>query len=213
MNFSSGKSNVAACSANGDKLASAVADGRQKIASVIAAADVFQRGAARLRLNPTRPFFRHSASAPPRRRRRSRLVVAGGIATLMVAVMVDVVALGQSSFPALSQEADDRRPLLVQASRVTGGEPAFLGLTLQGRADNAVVMITGLVPGMTLSTGSKIDVDTWEVPATALPNAWIVPPTNFVGVVDLVAELHLADWTVVDRRRIKLEWQAPIPAP
>src|SRR5205809_6770532 len=101
MNFSSGKSNVAACSANGDKLASAVADGRQKIASVIAAADVFQRGAARLRLNPTRPFFGHSASAPPRRRRRSQLVVAGGVATHMVAGMGDGGVLGHASFPSL----------------------------------------------------------------------------------------------------------------
>jgi len=113
----------------------------------------------------------------------------------------------------LSQEPGDRSPLLVQASRVTSGKPAFLGLTLQGQANDAVVMVTGLVPGMTLSTGSKIGVDTWKVPETALPNAWIVPPTNFVGVVDLVAELHLADGTMVDRRRIKLEWQAPIPGP
>jgi hypothetical protein len=112
----------------------------------------------------------------------------------------------------VSQETGDRPPLLVQASRMTSGKPAFLGLTLQG-ADDAVVMITGLVPGMTLSTGSKVDVETWEVPATALPNAWIVPPANFVGVVDFVAELHLADRTMVDRRRIRLEWQAPIPAP
>jgi hypothetical protein len=112
-----------------------------------------------------------------------------------------------------SQETADRPPLLVQASRITSGKPAFLGLTLHGRADDAVVMITGLVPGMTLSTGSKVGVETWEVPATALPNAWIVPPANFVGVVDFVAELHLADRTMVDRRRIRLEWQAPIPAP
>ena len=111
-----------------------------------------------------------------------------------------------------SQETGDRPPLLVQASRMTSGKPAFLGLTLQGRADDAVVMITGLVPGMTLSPGSKVGVDTWEVPATALPNAWIVPPTNFVGVVDFVAELHLADRTMVDRRRIRLEWQAPAAA-
>jgi hypothetical protein len=182
----------------------------QKIASVIAGGHVFQREAAQLRSNASR---RDVASAPPPRSCRSRLVVTGGIATLIVAVVVDIVALGHSSFPALSQETGDRPPLLVQASRVTSGQPAFLGLTLQGRADDAVVIITGLVPGMTLSTGSKIGVDTWEVPATALPSAWIVPPTNFVGVLDLVAELHLADRTVVDRRRIKLEWQEQIPAP
>jgi hypothetical protein len=112
-----------------------------------------------------------------------------------------------------SQETGDRPPLLVQASRMTSGKPAFLGLTLQGPADDAVVTITGLVPGMTLSTGSKVGVETWEVPATALPNAWIVPPANFVGVVDFVAELRLADRTMVDRKRIRLEWQAPVPAP
>ena len=130
----------------------------------------------------------------------------------MLMVAVGVVALGQWSFPALSQQADDRPRLLGWASPLTGGEPAPLGLTLRGRADDAVVMITGLVPGMTLSKGAKIGVDTWQVPATALPNAWIVPPTDFVGVVDLVAELHLADRTIADRRRIKLEWQAAIPA-
>ena len=94
-------------------------------------------------------LFAASEGAPPLRRRRSRLVVTGGIATLIIAVVVDAVALGQSPFPALSQETGDRSPLLVQSSRVTSGKPAFLGLILQERANDAVVMITGLVPGMT----------------------------------------------------------------
>jgi TPR repeat protein len=52
-----------------------------------------------------------SCDPPPLRRRRSRLVVTDAIATLMVAVVVDVVGLGQSSFPALSQETGDRPPV------------------------------------------------------------------------------------------------------
>jgi hypothetical protein len=211
-------------SLSSDKLASAIANSGEKIASVIAAADEFQREAAWLQSRAIRPFF--LAPAPPLRRRRSWLVVMGGIVMLMVAVVVGVVAVGQWSFPALWQQAGDRPVefassgvfrvaaprLLVQASRATSGEPAPLGLTLQGGADDAVVMITGFVPGMTLSIGSQIGVDTWQVPATDLPGAWIGPPTNFVGVVDLVAELHLADMTIADRRPLKLEWGAAIPA-
>jgi hypothetical protein len=58
-----------------------------------------------------RQMSTRSRDPPPLRRRRSRLVVKGGIATLMVAVVVDVVGLGQSSFPALSQETGDRPPV------------------------------------------------------------------------------------------------------
>jgi hypothetical protein len=211
-----------------DKLASAIANSGEKIASVIAAADEFQREAARLQSRTIHPFFPAVAPAPPLRRRRSWFAVMGAIVMLMVAIVVGVVAVGQWSFPALWQQWGDRYRavefgssgvlrvaaprLLAQASRASSGEPAPLSLTLQGEAKDAVVMITGLAPGMTLSTGSQIGVDSWQVPAAALPSTWIGPPTNFAGVVDLVAELHLADMTIADRRKIKLEWGAAIPA-
>jgi hypothetical protein len=64
-------------SLNSDKLASAIANSGEKIASVIAAADEFQREPARLLSRAIRPFFLGVAPAPPRRRRRSWLVVMG----------------------------------------------------------------------------------------------------------------------------------------
>ena len=100
------------------------------------------------------------------------------------------------------------RPLLVQGSRWRSGEPVPLGVTLQGRADGAMVMITGLVPGMTLSAGDPVEAGAWQVPATELASTWIAPPENFVGAVDLVAELRLAD-TVAYRQRMHIEWIAP----
>jgi hypothetical protein len=106
--------------------------------------------------------------------------------------------------------------LTVQETRLTMGEPAPLGVTVQGRADDAMVMITGLVPGMTLSAGGAVGADAWQVPASELAKAWIVPPPNFVGVAALVAELRLADDAIVDRRSIYLESVAPVrqqPAP
>jgi hypothetical protein len=175
----------------GDKLVSVLADDRDRPAPVIVAV--------------------HVAIAPPARRRGSWHDVMDRAGKLMMAVIVGALVIGQSSFSALAQQAGDRPRLFGWASPLTSGEPAPLGLTLRGQTDDAIVMITGLVPGMTLSVGSKIAVDTWQVPATALRNAWIVPPTNFIGVVDLVAELHLADRTIADRQGIKLEWQAAIP--
>jgi hypothetical protein len=104
--------------------------------------------------------------------------------------------------------------LVVQSSRGVSGEPAPLGLALQGRAEGAVVIITGLVPGMELSTCCVVGADAWEVSATDLRDVWIGPPKSFVGSVDLVAELRLSNDKIVDRRTIHLEWMEPIsPAP
>ncbi len=104
--------------------------------------------------------------------------------------------------------------LTVQASRGISGEPAPLGLALQGQAEGAVVIITGLVPGMELSTGGSLGGDGWQLSATDLHYAWIAPPKDFVGSADLIAELRLPSNQIADRRAIHFEWMRPIsPAP
>jgi hypothetical protein len=42
--------------------------------------------------------------------------------------------------------------------------------------------------------------------------AWIGPPNDFSGAVDITAELHLPDESIADRRRLRLEWSAPTAA-
>jgi hypothetical protein len=59
---------------------------------------------------------------------------------------------------------------------------------------------------MSLSSGSAVGANTWQVPATDLANTWIGPPQNFVGEVELIAELHLADATIAHRQSIHIEW-------
>ena len=83
--------------------------------------------------------------------------------------------------------------LVVEPSQVVSGQPAPLGLALHGLAEDAAVIISGLLPGMSLSTGYAFGADAWRVPATDLPNAWIAPPENYVGAAYLVAELLLFD--------------------
>jgi hypothetical protein len=89
--------------------------------------------------------------------------------------------------------------VLWRNSRVVGGalgqdhvrwEPHQFG---DGGPCSAVVIIKGLVPGMELSTGNWVAVDTWQLQARDLPYAWIAPPEGFMGSADLVAELRLPD--------------------
>jgi hypothetical protein len=113
---------------------------------------------------------------------------------------------------ASAQTSETPIPRLVVHARGIAGEPLPLGLTIEGGADGAVVIVTGLVHGMTLSTGDALHANVWQVPATDLANTWVGPPMGFVGMVDLIAELQLADATVIHRQPIQIEWVATSPA-
>jgi hypothetical protein len=98
--------------------------------------------------------------------------------------------------------------LIVHSSRGVAGEPAPLGLALQGPAEGAVVIITGLMPGMELSTGEAVGGGAWQMSARDLHYAWLAPSQGFVGSTDLVAELRLQN-DVADRQVIHFEWISP----
>jgi hypothetical protein len=114
-----------------------------------------------------------------------------------------------------STAAERTKPrLIIQPSYGTVGEPAPLGLAVQGLAEEAVVYIEGLMPGMELSAGIPVGADAWEIPATELDYTWIAPPQGFVGTVKLIAKLRLPDNQIADRHAIDIAWQSPIsPAP
>ena len=166
--------------------------------------------------------------------RRSSLVVVGLVGLLLAFALTAVLAIshlpladswGQLAIDRTIELASSSEPLasanpairaepaipklIVQSSRAISGEPGPLGLALQGRAEGAVVIITGLVPGMELSTGGAVGGDAWQLSATDLHYAWIAPPKDFVGSADLVAELHLSNDKIADQQVIHLEWMTP----
>jgi DnaJ domain len=81
-----------------------------------------------------------------------------------------------------------------------------LGIQVSGKAADLTVQISGLPPGMRISSG-RVSGGRWRVPATDLDNAMIHPPPGFNGTIDLAVELQLADDTVVDHALFRLEWQ------
>jgi hypothetical protein len=125
--------------------------------------------------------------------------------------VIEVFSLPVTSDPMTAIAAERTSPrLIIQPSRGTLDEPAPLGLATQGPAEEAVVYIEGLVPGMELSTGSPVGADAWEISATELGYAWIAPPQGFVGTAKLIAELRLPDNKIADRQAIDFTWQSPI---
>src|SRR5262249_8834151 len=163
------------------------------------------------------------ASSPSHRRSRSMLftsclvgvILAGGISVVIAFRQVslpDIWGRAQLHQPTLTMQGEQALPqLIVQSSRGNSGEPIRLGLTIYGPTEGAVIIITGLLPGMELSNGIKVDVERWEVPATQVSYAWIAPPDGFVGSALLTAELRLTNDRIADRQAIQLEWVPSSP--
>ena len=181
-------------------------------------------------LDPTFLF-----APPSQQRSRSKLAVCGGlIAIISSAVITAALGIGQFQpadiwhqlgiLPTTELASSLSRPaqlnpeqaiprLIVQSSRVSSGEPAPLGVALRGRAEGAVVIIKGLVPGMELSAGNAVGTDAWQLPATDVGDAWVAPPEGFVGSTHLVAELRLSDEKMADQQMIQIDWVSAISAP
>jgi TPR repeat protein len=77
------------------------------------------------------------------------------------------------------------------------------------------VVVGGLAPGSALSAGTPEEPNKWRLSVEELASAAITPPRGFVGTMDLVVELRLADNTVADRKGLQVEWSGksnPAPA-
>jgi hypothetical protein len=103
----------------------------------------------------------------------------------------------------------EKPKLNVEGSRGAPGEPVPIGVTVQGDVGGAVVNIRGLLPGMELSTGDAVGPHSWELSASDLQYAWVAPPQDFTGSVDLLVELRLPNAQVTDRQTVHLEWMRP----
>jgi hypothetical protein len=113
-------------------------------------------------------------------------------------------------FGSAMQDVSAASRLIAQSSQALSGEPVPLGLGVHGTTGGAVVIITGLLPGMELSIGDALRGNAWRVSASDLAYAWVAPPESFVGSADLVAELRLVDDKVVDRQVLHIEWSSTI---
>jgi hypothetical protein len=95
---------------------------------------------------------------------------------------------------------------------INAGEPAVLGLKVDGAPDGAQLVICGLVANSVFSAGQPVDEKTWTLPASEVTNATIIPPPGFVGPMKLAVALVTTDKSLADRRTLDLEWLPPVPS-
>jgi hypothetical protein len=115
----------------------------------------------------------------------------------------------------LSEKPANRlAPRLVagQAAPRRAGESLPFGVSIRGSGEGASLVIRGLANGATLSPGRAAGESGWRLSFAELESAMIRPPQGFVGAMDLVVELRLADDTLSDRRSLRFEWVAPVVA-
>ena len=182
-----------------------------------------EEGGGSLSTSSLQPANRLQAQLAPRSPavRRSALIDCSIFAMALFALIAiplalswrqPTIELGSSEPPTVMQNEVGTPKLIVEPSLGIAGEPVPIGLSLRGRVNDAIVIISGLVPGMELSAGSAVAGGTWQLPASDLSYAWVAPPRDFVGSAALVAELRLPNAQIADRQALRVQWTRPAPA-
>jgi hypothetical protein len=162
------------------------------------------------------------------------ILIGGGVivsAAMLALVVVKLLPAAQprvaepnaSSFSSRYSESSAQRasrppaamPQLTVAPAQPGQneDPLPLGVAISGGGSGTSVVISGLVPGTTLSNGRSGGADSWRLAADELSGTAIRPPRGFAGSMEVLAELRLPDGTVVERRPLHFERVAPSPPP
>ena len=158
----------------------------------------------------------------------ARFAVATGLAALVA--LVFVVAFPSSQGPAgegaLSAlptwqsltsslfPAPQRKPAPTLVLRDGNGpvnEPLPLGVNVSSPGASATVTIGGMPAGARLTVGRRMSAGEWRVPAQEISDASIIPPTDFVGVMNLTAELRGSDGAALVSSLVRLTWTSATP--
>ena len=90
-------------------------------------------------------------------------------------------------------------------------QPMQLGVSVDSPEPGATVTIKGMPANARLTAGVPTGHGEWMVPAEEVSTTKIVPPSDFVGDMNVSAELHGADGPALVTSYIQLTWK-PMPA-
>jgi hypothetical protein len=158
----------------------------------------------------------------------ARFAVATGVAALVA--LVFVAAFPASQGPAVERalsalptwqsltsslfQAPQRKPapaLVVRDGSGPVNEPLSLGVNVNSPAPSVTVAIGGMPAGARLTVGRRMSTSEWRVPAQEISDASIVPPADFVGMMNLTAELRGADGAALVSSLVRLTWMSATP--
>jgi hypothetical protein len=96
--------------------------------------------------------------------------------------------------------------LIVRSNSGYLNEPLELGVSVDAAAPGMTVMIKSIPAGARLTAGRRVGADEWRVPAHDISHTAIIPPTDFVGEMNLPAELYTVDGATLVTTFVRLTW-------
>ena len=158
----------------------------------------------------------------------ARFAVATGLAALVALVFVVAFpasqgSIGEGALSALPTwqsltsslfPVPQRKPaptLVVRDGNGPANEPLSLGVNVNSPGTSATVTIGGMPAGASLTVGRRMSTGEWRVPAQEIADVSIIPPADFVGVMNLTAELRGSDGAALVSSVVRLTWTSATP--
>ncbi len=123
-------------------------------------------------------------------------------------VVALVIGTSQPSAGINGVPASETPKLVVEGADAGPHDEIGLGVKLKGTAEGALVFVSGLAAGTTLSTGHAWGETGWIIQAADLDKTVLRPPHGFVGMMQYTLTLRLADGRSADRQMLRLQWAA-----
>jgi hypothetical protein len=186
--------------------------------------DIFAEALARAEQEQFDPELVEVPSFPRNRRSivgRFAMVATGAAVVALVFVLAfptsqgpgeDDAASALSTWESLKASlfpASARKPaptLTVHDNSGYINEPLELGVSVDAPAPGMTVMIKWMPAGARLTAGRRASANEWRVPAQIISDAAIIPPTDFVGELNLAAELRGTDGATLVTTFVRLTW-------
>jgi hypothetical protein len=193
--------------------------------------DIFAEAVARIEHEQFDPELVEVPSFPRNRRLigmvgRFAIVVTGAALVALVFVLTfpasqgpveDNAASALATWERLKSSlfpASTRKPaptLIVRDNSGHINEPLELGVSVDAPTPGMTVMIKRVPAGARLTAGKRANANEWRVPAQVISDAAIIPPPDFVGEMNLSAELHGTDGATLVTSFARLTWTSTQP--
>ena len=99
--------------------------------------------------------------------------------------------------------------LAVEDGRGEINELLPLGVKVSNYAPGATVNLSGLLKGAEMSTGAASGAGEWRIAVDDLPNTLVSPPRDYLGPMNIVAELRGGNGQAIVRSPVRFLWTQP----
>jgi hypothetical protein len=103
---------------------------------------------------------------------------------------------------------EGRPQLIAKSSGTAVNHPLPLGIALNNSTGEETLVLSGFVEGTSLSTGTALGTTRWSVPGRELDRAFISPPEDYTGVMQVTVTLYSSAQEILETKHVAFEWSS-----